>query len=164
MDTTLSEVQWAWLAGLFEGEGSIVLKKESATVQVGIVMTDRDVVATVNSLFPSASGVLQHTGARDRRKQQWGWKLYQRDDVTDFLTGILPWLHGRRSQRAKEALAHVVNSRGYGGPLRKTRCLQGHPLSGDNLYVSPKGHRSCRTCKRLWGKRARESVRNPTSP
>lgn len=31
---------------------------------------------------------------------------------------------------------------------RKTHCKQGHPYSGDNLYVDPRGERYCRTCKR----------------
>lgn len=31
---------------------------------------------------------------------------------------------------------------------RKTHCKYGHELSGDNLYVSPKGARSCRMCQR----------------
>jgi hypothetical protein len=31
---------------------------------------------------------------------------------------------------------------------RKTHCVNGHPLSGDNLYVVPSdGRRQCRTCK-----------------
>lgn len=30
----------------------------------------------------------------------------------------------------------------------KTKCKRGHPLSGANLYVSPKGSRECRTCRR----------------
>lgn len=29
-----------------------------------------------------------------------------------------------------------------------TCCPKGHPYSGDNLYVNPKGHRSCRICTR----------------
>lgn len=29
---------------------------------------------------------------------------------------------------------------------RKTHCLHGHPLSGDNLYVYSNGSRSCRVC------------------
>ena len=29
----------------------------------------------------------------------------------------------------------------------KTHCPQGHPYSGDNLYVYPDGRRGCRTCK-----------------
>ncbi|WP_375791707.1 HNH endonuclease signature motif containing protein [Actinoplanes campanulatus] len=28
----------------------------------------------------------------------------------------------------------------------RTTCKHGHPLSGENLYVSPGGHRACRTC------------------
>lgn len=30
---------------------------------------------------------------------------------------------------------------------QKTHCPQGHPYSGDNLYVKPTGQRVCRTCK-----------------
>ena len=29
----------------------------------------------------------------------------------------------------------------------KTHCPQGHPYSGDNLYVTPDGERECRTCR-----------------
>lgn len=36
---------------------------------------------------------------------------------------------------------------------RKTHCKRGHPLEGDNVYRSPRGHRTCRTCKRLSRKR-----------
>lgn len=32
--------------------------------------------------------------------------------------------------------------------LKKTACGRGHPLSGDNLYVNPKGERNCRICQR----------------
>lgn len=29
-----------------------------------------------------------------------------------------------------------------------TECKHGHPLSGDNLYVTPNGRRNCKTCRR----------------
>jgi hypothetical protein len=32
--------------------------------------------------------------------------------------------------------------------ISKTHCPKKHPLSGDNLYVSPQGRRMCRTCQR----------------
>jgi hypothetical protein len=32
---------------------------------------------------------------------------------------------------------------------RKTHCPRGHALSGNNLYVDPKGDRECRTCRRI---------------
>lgn len=31
---------------------------------------------------------------------------------------------------------------------RKTHCIRGHPLTGDNLYVDPRGKRECRICRR----------------
>lgn len=31
----------------------------------------------------------------------------------------------------------------------KGLCENGHPMSGENLYVSPKGKRNCRTCNRI---------------
>lgn len=30
---------------------------------------------------------------------------------------------------------------------RKTECIHGHPLSGDNLHIKPNGDRKCRTCR-----------------
>jgi hypothetical protein len=33
---------------------------------------------------------------------------------------------------------------------RKTKCLRGHPLSGDNLCVRADGERECRECRRAW--------------
>jgi hypothetical protein len=31
---------------------------------------------------------------------------------------------------------------------RRTHCKEGHPLSGDNLYIHPtRGHRSCKACQ-----------------
>ena len=52
---------------------------------------------------------------------------------------------------------------GYG---KREVCKQGHPLSGDNLYIDPKwGKRHCRTCMRRWGRehdaRRRPRKRNP---
>lgn len=39
--------------------------------------------------------------------------------------------------------------------LDKTHCPQGHPYSGDNLYVKPNGRRECRQCVRDSGARYR---------
>ena len=42
--------------------------------------------------------------------------------------------------------------RGYGPTAmnaRKTECVRGHSLSGDNLYVDPDGNRGCRACRRI---------------
>ena len=46
---------------------------------------------------------------------------------------------------------------------RKTHCLNGHPLSGNNLMVTKYGYRNCRECQRMRGKKhyqARQAARN----
>ena len=42
------------------------------------------------------------------------------------------------------------NIRRGNNPGRKVsrRCVRGHPFAGDNLYVSPRGTRGCRACRR----------------
>jgi len=39
----------------------------------------------------------------------------------------------------------------------KTHCLNGHPLNGDNLYLSPQNRRFCRICKDATLKRSRKN-------
>jgi len=31
---------------------------------------------------------------------------------------------------------------------KRTHCKRGHPLRGDNIYVSPRGTRSCKACRK----------------
>lgn len=45
-----------------------------------------------------------------------------------------------------EPVTHAENTRR--GLSHRTHCPHGHPYSGDNLYVDPRGHRQCRTCAR----------------
>jgi hypothetical protein len=46
---------------------------------------------------------------------------------------------------------------------KKDSCVNGHPLSGENLYVTNKGYRGCRACRRMHVRRSdakRKSARN----
>lgn len=46
--------------------------------------------------------------------------------------------------------------RGEGVPAknrRKTHCMRGHALDGDNLFVARSGQRACRTCRRMLTRR-----------
>lgn len=45
---------------------------------------------------------------------------------------------------------NCIRGEGFAKKARQTHCKRGHPLSGDNLYVSKKGHRSCVTCRWLY--------------
>jgi hypothetical protein len=57
---------------------------------------------------------------------------------------------------------NVLRGDGWGARnARKTHCPKGHPYSGANLRISPKGYRVCRECERrpgrvrIWRKRPR---------
>ena len=48
------------------------------------------------------------------------------------------------------SLGGRLHGQGRGSNNRvKTHCPKGHPYTGDNLYVDPKGNRRCRACKSL---------------
>lgn len=42
---------------------------------------------------------------------------------------------------------------------KKTHCPAGHLLSGENVYLSPKGYRNCRTCRREASRRHKKEKR-----
>lgn len=46
-----------------------------------------------------------------------------------------------------EPVTHAENM-ARSAPAQKTHCVRGHPLSGDNLFLTTKGRRECRTCRR----------------
>lgn len=46
----------------------------------------------------------------------------------------------------------------------KTQCNRGHPLSGENLYVSPAKYRICRACVRLTRARGRSAEQSVPPP
>ena len=62
-----------------------------------------------------------------------------------------------KTQRANVQRGHGITAVN----ARKTHCLNGHELSGDNLYVKPSGQRICRTCKNNEQQEARRSGRRP---
>lgn len=60
---------------------------------------------------------------------------------------LLPSTQRQNSERGERALPRLETV---------THCKQGHPLSGENLYVW-RGHRSCRTCRVAAGQRHRRN-------
>lgn len=46
-----------------------------------------------------------------------------------------------------EPVTAAENMRRMRGEIGVTRCRRGHPLTGQNLYLHPRGQRVCRTCR-----------------
>jgi hypothetical protein len=142
----VTEVEIAWLAGLFEGEGHIGFTKKGK-VKLVLAMTDFDVVTKAHTI--AGAGWL---GVRRQAQNKWKdclvWTVSRKSESVPLLEAMLPHLGERRTARALEALERLAAVRGHG----ETHCPQGHEMLGDNLVLYTKldgyVHRSCRECRK----------------
>lgn len=49
-------------------------------------------------------------------------------------------------------------------PVGKPECKNGHPFTGQNLYVHPSGQRRCRACAAQWQRESKERRRDKETP
>lgn len=96
-----------WMAGLFEGEGtvSIVDSKRNGQpyARVALGMTDLDVIEKLYKI--SGIGGVEHRKIRpNRTKRMYYWRLNKREEIKLFLSSIKPYMGERRSLRIQEAL------------------------------------------------------------
>lgn len=55
---------------------------------------------------------------------------------------------------------HDMLARGRQNNQRKTHCPRGHLYDAENTYISPKGHRGCRTCRTQQANASKRRARN----
>lgn len=109
-DTPKRKEGWEWVAGLYEGEGSITVNntKTKKNLQLSISSTDEDVI---KKLF-TTTGVGHIQGPYFRKnanlmkqpkiiKPMYRWAVYKKDDVLHVLKGIFPDLQSRRQAQIK---------------------------------------------------------------
>jgi len=137
----------AWAAGLFEGEGSIGAsrnrKKKTQTPLLQLSMTDGDTVQR----FASILGLGRTYRPYDRGlncKPSYTWRLTSFEKAQAVIAMFWPWLGVRRKKRALEILAEGRAQRVK--QAFRQHCPKGHPLSGNNLYISCRGTRNCKVC------------------
>lgn len=109
-DSSLTEAEWAWCAGLFEGEGNIRVQPPT-TIELRVVSTDPDVLEGLDALWPSPSGVRKGR-VTVVGKQSYYWTVCSKSRSQGFLVGIYPWLGKRRRARADEALELLARNSG----------------------------------------------------
>ena len=114
----MTEIEIAWLAGLFEGEGCITTAKK-ANHRSGnqrflvIKMTNEDVVrkahriAGVGKLYGPYRAVNNKVRDTSHYKPFWQWAVFARDEVLYIGNALLPHLGERRRAKMIEALEAV---------------------------------------------------------
>lgn len=118
-------IDWAWAAGLFEGEGSIVIYQQRAntinpppkSVILALAMTDQDVVNRFVAIV--GYGNAHPEKLREPYKQSWRWQTGCKREVKRILESFLPLLGDRRREKALEAIELCVYSPTYEDGRRK---------------------------------------------
>jgi hypothetical protein len=100
---------WAWAAGLFEGEGSIVVRERQ--VHLWLRTTDLDVLERFVEIV-DAGNITTCKMRPCHTKQQYSWCISRREDVARILNAFSPWLGERRRAKAAEALGWIATKEG----------------------------------------------------
>ena len=130
-----------WAIGLFEGEGTILIRKRPEDqIALSLSSTDEDVVRQFCSVvnFGKVYGPYQY-GAR--RKPFWKWNADKGTEVEAFLRRSVPLLGIRRTEKAREAIQrwgirqsrphYTVSRKGMGG--RPTHKVNGAEYTKERL-------------------------------
>lgn len=99
----MSRVQAAWLAGLFDGEGSIIRPHAHRTnsVRITINNTCQPLVQQIAQVTGTGN-VLYRASKNPKHADQWVWQCYA-DNARSLLRQMLPWLIVKR-EKALEAI------------------------------------------------------------
>lgn len=100
----ISELDAAWLAGLFEGEGCIS-DHGPTSVRLTIQMLDEDIIRRVSQLTHKYE---PYSVDREQySKPMWYWVASWRPDVEELLHTMIPFFGERRYERALLALERL---------------------------------------------------------
>lgn len=100
------DCEWAWVAGLFEGEGSIIFTGKNSVTLV-IALTDEDVLRKAAAIAEvgAVRGPYQNKG---QKTPVYWWQIANCIEVEIFLDQVMPWLGERRLAKAVGALERIA--------------------------------------------------------
>jgi len=97
----------AYIAGILDGEGSIMFVKPTQRWQAKVGMTDEPVIRWLASF----GGTVQLGSTPPPRKPTWTWAVARRRDLEHLLKATLPYLQVKR-EKALTAIAWCENDIG----------------------------------------------------
>jgi len=148
-----------WIAGLLEGEGCFEGRTGCLVISVG--STDQDVILRVKEIL--GFGTFKAPRKLKSGKVFYGWSSTNQQKTAGLMMTLYPLMGERRRDKIvrcldkwkMKTLAHKL----------KTKCINGHPLKGDNLIITYEGKyrkRRCKTCAMLRTRKYRENLQNLT--
>jgi hypothetical protein len=116
--TLKDQIDIAWAAGLFEGEGTVWLhtyRGDEVAWRVGLTTCDEDVIRRFAQIIGVGKvyGPYTHKNGRDGRRRDhhkiyYRWQAGTREDVRYVANMLLPYLGERRAAKIHEALEWIA--------------------------------------------------------
>ena len=100
-------VDIAWAAGIFEGEGCILIDPRTRNVRLDYTSTDLDVVERFKSALGIKHPIREVPKQKPHHKQAWSLRFGKKADVSKTLESFLPFFGDRRAHKALDALDHI---------------------------------------------------------
>ena len=113
----MKDTDWAWLAGLLEGEASFHISKRQKTFhpQIKLTMSDHDIVMKAYNLLELTTSLYHQTPEMDRngkrKKEVWTWTISKGSQLLPICEKLLPYMGERRSEQIKEQIA-ILKAKG----------------------------------------------------
>lgn len=106
----MGDVETAWAAGLFEGEGSVYAENQNGRRYLRLCLSTTD--ADVAARFHAAVGVGKVYGPyRGTNRVRYDWRTKNHHDGLCALDILRPFFSERREQQAQNALRAVAEQR-----------------------------------------------------
>lgn len=99
----MGNCEWAWAAGLFEGEGSLTPSGNGWAAKLGT--TDEDVIRRFHEVV--GCGTVYGPWQRGAFKPIWQWTCTDKAGLERVAERLGPWLGERRSGRLRAVAAYV---------------------------------------------------------
>jgi len=100
----MTNLELAWLAGLLEGEGSFLLKKDKYPL-ISIEMTDEDVIRRAAVLLGRPESVLACQPRAVDHKPTWRVAVQDQTLAASLMMTLYPLMGERRRSKIKEVLS-----------------------------------------------------------
>jgi hypothetical protein len=111
-------ITWAYVAGFFDGEGSLHMDRYKSTVQIRIDNTFRRAVQEIRSFV--GCGTISNLGrAKPHHKDRFRLTISNHVDVLRILEGMLPYLIVKR--RAAEVMIEYIRGKKWRAFRRRRR-------------------------------------------
>jgi hypothetical protein len=122
-DAWQSSLDWAWLAGLLDGEGSFIY--HHGTPQCALKMADKDVVERAATIM---GGTVRERKSHKGTGPLWEIVVYG-DDARRMMRAVRPWMGKRRAERIDALLAPAALAAGE----TMAQIVEEHRERGDRL-------------------------------